>query len=110
MARQGKMARDARTQGIGMPSSSACRQGIIGIGMPSASSSAIAIDIIIGNCHRHRHHRQGIGIIGIGMPSSASSSASAAAGRRTAGRSKVAQYSHTDFERVLRCAVVKIFE
>jgi hypothetical protein len=34
----------------------------------------------------------------------------AAAGRRTAGRSKVAQYSHTDFERVLRCAVVKIFE
>jgi hypothetical protein len=38
------------------------------------------------------------------MPSSAS------AGRRTAGSSKVAQYSHTDFERVLRCAVVKIFE
>jgi hypothetical protein len=34
----------------------------------------------------------------------------AAAGRRTARRSKVAQYSHTDFERVLRCAVVKIFE
>jgi len=33
----------------------------------------------------------------------------AAAGRRTAERSKVAQYSHTDFERVLRCAVVKIF-
>jgi hypothetical protein len=29
---------------------------------------------------------------------------------RTAGRSKVAQYSHTDIERVLRCAVVKIFE
>jgi len=28
----------------------------------------------------------------------------------TAGRSKVAQYSHTDIERVLRCAVVKIFE
>jgi hypothetical protein len=38
------------------------------------------------------------------MPSSAS------AGRRTAERSKVAQYSHTDFERVLRCAIVKIFE
>jgi hypothetical protein len=36
--------------------------------------------------------------------------ASASAGRRTAKRSKVAQYSHTDFERVLRCAVVKIFE
>jgi hypothetical protein len=34
----------------------------------------------------------------------------AAAGRRTAGNSTVAQYSHTDFERVLRCAVVKIFE
>jgi hypothetical protein len=33
----------------------------------------------------------------------------AAAGRRTAGRSKVAQYSHSDFERVLRCAVVEIF-
>jgi len=93
MARQGKMARDARTQGIGMPSSSACRQGIIGI----------------GNCH----HRHAI----IGMPSSAchhrhavKASSSAAAGRRTAERSKVAQYSHTDFERVLRCAVVKIFE
>jgi hypothetical protein len=35
---------------------------------------------------------------------------SAAAGRRTAGNSTVVQYSHTDFERVLRCAVVKIFE
>jgi hypothetical protein len=55
-------ARDARTQGIGMPSSaSACHQGII-----------------IGSS-------------------------------RTAGRSTVAQYSHTDFERVLRYAVVEIF-
>jgi hypothetical protein len=34
----------------------------------------------------------------------------AAAGRRTAERSKVAQYSHTDIERVLRCAFMKIFE
>jgi hypothetical protein len=92
MTRQGKMA---RTQG--------------------RKASACHHRHAIGNCHRHRHHRQGIGIIGIGMPSSASSSASACrqgiiiGSSRTAGRSTVAQYSHTDFERVLRCAVMEIF-
>jgi GTPase involved in cell partitioning and DNA repair len=55
-------------------------------GMPSASAIAI-----------------------IGMPS-ASAGQGIIIGSRTAGRSRVAQYSHTDFERVLRCAVVKIFE
>jgi hypothetical protein len=109
MARQGIKARTQRTQGIGMPSSassaSACHRhrhaiiGIIGIGIIIGIGKACHHRHAIGNCHRHRHHRQGIG-----MPSSA------AAGRRTAERSKVAQYSHTDFERVLRCAVVKIFE
>jgi hypothetical protein len=123
MARQGK----ARTQGTQGRKASACHRH-------RHHRHAI------GNCHRHRHHRhaiigigrsrhrQGIGIIGIiiGMPSSARQGrkgrkdachrhaigmpSSAAAGRRTAGNSTVAQYSHTDFERVLRCAVVKIFE
>jgi hypothetical protein len=36
-------------------------------------------------------------------------SASAAAGRRTAGRSIVAQYSHYRFSKVFRCAVMRIF-
>jgi hypothetical protein len=62
-------ARDARTQGIGMPSS-ACRQGIIGIGMPSALAET----------------------------------------QEEAGRSTVAQYSHAEFSRVFRCAIVQIFE
>jgi len=117
-------ARDARTQGIGMPSSassasarhaigkartqgtqgrkvSACHHHRHAVkGMPSRHHRhRHAIGIIIGNCHRHRHAI-------IGMPSA---SASAAAGRRTAGRSTVAQYSHTDFSRVFRCAVMEIF-
>jgi hypothetical protein len=126
-ARQGIKARTQRTQGIGMPSSACHRQ------LPSASASSArhrhhrhrhAIIGMPSACHRHRHAIIGI-IIGIGkachhrhrqvkasarhrhaigMPSSAS------AGRRTAERSKVAQYSHTDFERVLRFAFVKIFD
>jgi hypothetical protein len=87
MARQGIKARTQRTQGKARTAGRKdARQG-----MPSSSARHRQG---IGNCHR-----QGI----IGMPS-------ASAGRRTAKRSKVAQYSHTDFERVLRCAVVKIFE
>jgi len=69
MARQGKMARDARTQGIGMPSSSACRQGIIGIGMPSSAChrqlpSASARHAIIGmpSASSSARHRHAIGI------------------------------------------------
>jgi hypothetical protein len=87
--RQGKGRKDARH-----------RHAIIGI-----------IGIIIGNCHRQLPSAsagQGIGKSrhrhAIGMPL-----ASAAAGRRTARRSTVAQYSHTDFSRVFRCAVVRIF-
>jgi hypothetical protein len=117
MARQGIKARTQRTQG------KACHHHRQGIGKARTQ----------GKDARHRqlpsarHHRHAIGMpsaiaIGIGMPSASASSArhrhaigmpsSAAAGRssRTAERSKVAQYSHTDFERVLRCAVVKIFE
>jgi hypothetical protein len=52
--RQGKDARDARTQGIGMPSSSACRQGIIGIGMPSASAGQGIGMPSASARHRHR--------------------------------------------------------
>jgi hypothetical protein len=73
--KNGKARQDGKASRQGMPSASACRQGII-IGIGKA-------------CH-HRHRQD--------------------AGRRTAERSKVAQYSHTDIERVLRCAVVKIFE
>ena len=50
------------------------------------------------------------GTQGIGRTQRDAKGRKASAGRRMAGRSKVAQYSHTDFERVLRCAVVKIFE
>jgi hypothetical protein len=117
MTRQGVKARDARhRQDAKGRKDARHRQGI-----GKASAIAIGIGIIIGNCHRHRH---AIGMPSrhyprhaiIGMPSSSASAgqgigkASASAGRRTAKRSKVAQYSHTDFERVLRCAVVKIFE
>jgi hypothetical protein len=132
MARQGKMARHqgikakmARqrwqgTQGIGN-----ChhRHAIIGKachrqgkGRKDARHRHAIIGIIIGNCHRHRQVKASASQ-GIGMPSASASArhaigmplASAAAGRRTARRSTVAQYSHTDFSRVFRCAVVRIF-
>ena len=128
-SRQGMPSRDARTQGkachrhaIGKASArhqgKACRQGtqgIIGIGIIGIGNwhrhRQLASSALSSACHHRHHHRHADGmpsasaIAIIGMPS-----ASAGRSSRTAGRSKVAQDSHTDFERVLRCAVVKIFE
>jgi len=78
---QGKDAKDARQGKMA--------RHAIGIGMPSSAChrqlpSAIAIGKASSARHRHRQD-----------------------GRTQDGRSsKVAQYSHTDIERVLRCSVV----